>query len=68
MKQELRYKVCPLLVGRQEYKANVIGQGDCVMPVINPCLRTKCVAYKDGECARFDNTVTYFENTDGKSI
>lgn len=41
MKQELKYKVCPLLVGRQEYKANVIGQGDCVMPGYKPVLKNQ---------------------------
>lgn len=48
---------CPDLVGKEEVKAVFVGQGDFVRPVLNPCIKEKCVAYKDGKCKKYDNNV-----------
>lgn len=50
---------CPLLVGQQEYKAVMVGQGDYVVPVLNPCIKDKCVAYRDLDdyCEHFKKCV-----------
>lgn len=48
---------CPDLVGKEEVKAMLIGNGDFVRPVLHPCIKEKCVAYKDGKCMKYDNEV-----------
>ena len=52
---------CPLLVGQEEHKAIMVGQGDYVVPVLNPCIKEKCVAYNDsyfdGYCEHFKKSV-----------
>ena len=52
---------CPLLIGQQEHKALMVGQGDCVVPVLNPCIKEKCIAYNDryleGYCEYFKRSV-----------
>lgn len=48
---------CPDLVGKEEVKAMMVGHGDFVRPVLNPCIKKKCVAYKDGKCMKYDNEV-----------
>lgn len=48
---------CPDLVGKEEVKAMLIGNGDFVRPVLNPCIKEQCVAYKDGKCMKYDNEV-----------
>lgn len=50
---------CPLLVGQQEHKAIMVGQGDYVVPVLNPCIKEKCVAYRDSDdyCEHFERCV-----------
>ena len=40
---------CPDLTGKEEIKAMLIGNGDFVRPVLHPCIKEKCVAYKDGK-------------------
>ena len=35
----------------------LIGNGDFVRPVLHPCIKEKCVAYKDGKCMKYDNEV-----------
>ena len=44
---------CPDLTGKEEVKAMLIGNGDFVRPVLNPCIKEKCVAYKDGKCLKY---------------
>lgn len=48
---------CPDLTGKEEIKAMLIGNGDFVRPVLHPCIKEKCVAYKDGKCMKYDNEV-----------
>lgn len=48
---------CPDLVGKEEVKAVFIGNGDFVRPVLNPCIKEKCVAYKDGYCNKYQRNV-----------
>lgn len=48
---------CPDLTGKEEVKAAFIGNGDFVRPVLNPCIKERCVAYKDGKCMKYDNEV-----------
>ena len=43
--------------GPEEVKAMLIGNGDFVRPVLNPCIKEKCVAYKDGKCLKYNNEV-----------
>ncbi len=38
-------------------EAMVIGTGDFTRPVLHACLKSKCVAYKDGRCVKYDNEV-----------
>jgi hypothetical protein len=45
------------LVGKEEVKAMMVGHGDFVRPVLNSCIKKKCVAYKDGKCMKYDNEV-----------
>lgn len=55
---------CPDLVGKEEVKAMVIGHGDFVRPVLNPCIKEKCVAYKDGCCRKYHQNVEVTEKID----
>lgn len=48
---------CPDLTGKEEVKAAFVGHGDFVRPVLYPCIKEKCVAYKDGKCMKYDNEV-----------
>lgn len=48
---------CPDLTGKEEVKAMLIGNGDFVRPVLHPCIKEKCVTYKDGKCMKYDNEV-----------
>ena len=48
---------CPDLTGKEEVKAAFVGHGDFVRPVLNPCIKEKCVAYKNGKCMKYDNEV-----------
>ena len=45
---------CPDLTGKEEVKAMFIGNGDFVRPVLHPCIKEKCIAYKDGKCMKYD--------------
>ena len=48
---------CPDLTCKEEVKAMTIGNGDFTRPVLHACLKSKCVAYKDGRCVKYDNEV-----------
>lgn len=48
---------CPDLVGKEEVKAMLMGHGDFVRPVLNACIKDKCVAYKDGYCNKYQKNV-----------
>lgn len=57
-------RFCPVLVGYKEQESILIGNGKYRVPVLNPCLKEKCIAYKDGKCKHFDD---YVEVQDEKS-
>lgn len=61
-----KLKFCPLLVGKEERKAIMVGQGDIVVPILYPCIKDKCIAYKDGECHFYHSPVTLDEHISGK--
>lgn len=45
------FKMCPLMIGKEERKALTYGQGDVVVPIIYPCIGEKCMAYAGrGNC------------------
>ena len=44
------FKMCPLMIGKEERKAIAYGQGDCIVPIIYPCIGEKCMAYYRGSC------------------
>ena len=52
---------CPDLVGHEEIKAMLVGQGDFVRPVLNPCIKEKCVAYENGYCKKYNSKVEEVE-------
>ncbi len=43
-----KFKMCPLMIGKEERKAITYGQGDFVVPILYPCIGEKCMAY-DGK-------------------
>ncbi len=53
---------CPDLVGKEEVKAVMVGRGDFIRPVLNPCIKEKCVAYRDGFCRKYHQNVEVEEN------
>lgn len=57
-------RFCPDLTGKEEVKAISIGNGDFVRPVLNVCIKEKCIAYKDGVCKKYDTEVELFEKED----
>ena len=57
-------RFCPDLTGKEEVKAIRIGNGDFVRPVLNVCIKEKCIAYKDGVCKKYDTEVELFEKED----
>lgn len=48
---------CPDLTGKEKVKAMLVGHGDFVRAVPNPCIKEKCVAYKDGYCRKYHQNV-----------
>lgn len=54
-------KFCPDLITREERKAIAIGTGDIVISYFELCLQNKCVAYKDGKCLKYKETVLITE-------
>ena len=48
---------CPDLTGKEEVKAAFVGHGDFVRPVLNQCIKEKCVAYRDGFCRKYHQNV-----------
>ena len=51
-------KYCPELTTIQWQKAMLRGNGDYQTVVLNECIREKCIAYKDGFCVKYQNSVT----------
>lgn len=50
-------KYCPDLTTVLWEKAILRGRGDYQRVVLNECIKEKCVAYKDGICLKYQNTV-----------
>lgn len=50
-------KGCPLLIQTEEHKALMIGNGDYTVSYMLPCIKDKCMAYKDGYCKHFEKEV-----------
>lgn len=45
------FKMCPLMIGKEEHKAITYGQGDYTVPIMYSCIGKKCMAYeKNGMC------------------
>ena len=53
----MKIKFCPDLTGKEEVKAALIGHGDFVRPILNVCIKEKCVAYRNGYCKKYENEV-----------
>lgn len=50
-------KLCPLLIQKEEHKALTYGSGDFTVSYLLPCIKDKCVSYKNGYCNHFCNEV-----------
>ena len=50
------FKMCPLMIGKEEHKAYTYGQGDYTVPIMYPCVGEKCVSYKNGTCMYWENS------------
>lgn len=48
-------RFCPDLTGKEEVKAILRGHGDFTRPILNACIKERCVAYKKGMCMKYDN-------------
>lgn len=53
----MKIKFCPDLTGKEEIKATLIGDGDFIRPILNACIKEKCVAYRNGYCKKYENEV-----------
>lgn len=53
----MKIKFCPDLTGKEEVKAALIGHGDFARPILNACIKEKCVAYRNGYCKKYENEV-----------
>ena len=53
----MKIKFCPDLTGKEEIKATLIGNGDFIRPILNACIKEKCVAYRNGYCKKYENEV-----------
>ena len=59
-------KICPDLTSKEEVVPMMVGQGTFTRPALHKCLQNQCVAYKFGECLKYDNNTEYLENLDEK--
>lgn len=57
-------KFCPDLTSKEEVVPITIGTGTFTRPVLHKCLQNKCVAYKFGECLKYDNCTEYYLEKD----
>lgn len=53
----MKIKFCPDLTAKEEIKATLIGNGDFIRPILNVCIKEKCVAYRNGYCKKYENEV-----------
>lgn len=54
-----KIKFCPDLTSKEEVVPMVVGRGTFTRPVLHECLQNKCVAYKFGNCLKYDNCTEY---------
>lgn len=47
------FKMCPLMIGKEERKAITYAQCDRVVPIMYPCIGAKCMAYDGGGMCRY---------------
>lgn len=58
-------RFCPDLTSKEKVKAMLRGHGDFIRPILNTCIKERCVAYKNGMCMKYDNTVELLEEMKG---
>ena len=59
-----KIKFCPMLTGKEEVKALMIGRGDCVIPIFRMCIQEHCAAFirtvdGKGKCNHYHAFVDY---------
>lgn len=58
--ENIKIKFCPDLTSKEEVVPMMVGQGTFTRPVLHKCLQYQCVAYKFGECFKYDNNTEYY--------
>ena len=59
-------KFCPDLTSKEEVVPITIGTGTFTRPVLHACLQNKCVAYKFGNCLKYNTCTEYGYKSDPK--
>ena len=57
MNMSNKIKLCPLLIGYEEHNGCFQGDGMFRKPIMCPCIKDDCVAYCDGFCKQFKQSV-----------
>ena len=57
--ENIMIKFCPDLTSKEEVVPMTIDRGTFTRPVLHECLQNKCVAYKFGECLKYNNYTEY---------
>lgn len=57
-------KHCPDLIGYEEREGYMIGSGKFRVPILNACIKNKCIAYKNGYCKKYNNEIEVKEVKD----
>ena len=50
-------QLCPDRKVSQVNKAMLIGNGDTMFEYFTECMKEKCVAFSNGRCTRYNNTL-----------
>lgn len=61
-------KFCPDLTSKEEVVSMVVGRGTFTRPVLHKCLQNQCVAYKFGNCLKYDNCTEYGDKSEPKEV
>lgn len=59
-------KLCPDRKVTQVHKAMMIGHGDSMFEYFTECMKEKCVAYSDGRCTKYNNTLVEMKESEEK--
>lgn len=59
MEKKMMIKFCHDLISKEEVISMVAGTVTFTWPVLRECLQNKCVAYKFGNCLKYDNCMEY---------